>query len=156
MGGKGSGGPNGGPQYNPMNINPLGGDGQSGTQAATYIPGMGYGEGKKTLATQRAAKLAGNPVANVPGAAPMRSSMNINAIPLTAPTTEPGVPVTNGAKLGGGDGLEALNLPTTPQESDNPDINLIRQNYQVMEWWAQQPGATQATKDYVKYLGSIL
>jgi hypothetical protein len=156
MGGKGSGGANGGPQYNPMNINPLGGDGQSGTQAATYIPGMGYGEGKKTLATQRAAKLAGNPVANVPGAASIRSSMNTDVIPLTAPTAEPGVAVTNGAKLGAGDGLEALNLPTTPQESDNPDINLIRQNYQVMEWWAQQPGATQATKDYIKYLGSIL
>lgn len=156
MGGKGSGGANGGPQYSPMNVNPLGGNGQSGTQAATYIPGMGYGEGKKTLEGQRAAKLAGNPVANVPGAMAPRSMAGMDAIPLTAPTTEPGVPVTNGAALGKGDGLEALNLPTTPQESDNPEINLIRQNYQVMEWWAQQPGATQATKDYVKYLGSIL
>ena len=38
-----SGGANGGPQYDPANVNPLGGDGQSG-QANPNYTGFGYGQ----------------------------------------------------------------------------------------------------------------
>lgn len=53
------GGDNGGPQNNPANISPLGGDGQSG-QAKMYIPDMKSlgSTGVETMAQQNAASLS--------------------------------------------------------------------------------------------------
>ena len=144
MGGKGSGGAHGGPQYSPMNINALGGNGQSGTQAAKYIPGMAYGEGQKTMNMQKAAPMA--------GPTPMPSA---EPLPLTAPTTRPNEPVTAGATMGAGPGNEALNLPMGQQAQD-PDINMIRMYYPILEFWANQPGTSQATKDYVQFLRGVI
>ena len=144
MGGVGSGGANGGPQYSPMNVNALGGNGQSGTQAAKYIPGLPYSEGQKTMNMQKAAPLAGT--------APTPS---VEPLPLTAPTTRPNEPVTAGAAVGAGPGNEALNLPMGQQAQD-PDINMIRMYYPILEFWANQPGTSQATKDYVQFLRGVI
>ena len=58
MGGTGSGGLRpGAPQNNPMNVNALGGNGQSGTQAAKYIPGMPYGQGQAIMQQQQSAPM---------------------------------------------------------------------------------------------------
>ena len=142
MGGQGSGGANGGPQYSPMNISLTGGDGQSGTQAATYIPGLGYGQGKETLNRQRAAKIAGNPVADIVGN---------NATPvttITAPTEQKDVPVTDGAQIGKGAGMEALNLPKNTDS--NEDVQRLRSYLPALEVAAAQPNASQAFKNYVR------
>jgi hypothetical protein len=89
------------PQNNPANVSANGGAGQSGTQAAKYIPGMPYGEGQTTMAQQQAAPMAG----------PM-SMPGLPAItPLTAPTERPDEPLTTGMDFGAGAGSEALNLP---------------------------------------------
>ena len=144
MGGVGSGGAHGGPQYSPMNVNALGGNGQSGTQAAKYIPGMAYGEGQKTMQMQKAAPMAG------PTPTP-----SVEPLPLTAPTTRPNEPVTAGAAMGAGPGNEALNLPMQ-QQSQDPDINMVRTYYPILEFWANQPGTSQATKDYVQFLRGVI
>ena len=149
MGGVGSGGLRpGAPQNNPMNISATGGNGQSGTQAAKYIPGQAYGQGQATIAQQQAAPMAGPaPIPSFSGAAPL---------PLTAPTTRPNEPVTAGAAAGAGPGNEALNLPSTAQGNQDPDINMIRTYFPVLEYWASQPGTSQATKDYVQFLRGII
>lgn len=92
------------PQNNPANISATGGNGQSGngTQAAKYIPGLGYGQGQATMAQQQAAPMAG------PTATPSLPAVT----PLTAPTERPYEPLTNGMDFGPGAGSEALNLPT--------------------------------------------
>ena len=59
-----SGGANGGPQYDPANVNPLGGNGQSG-QAKQYISGLPYGQGQATMQQQSGAPMA---KASVPSA----------------------------------------------------------------------------------------
>ena len=51
MGGVGSGGPNGGPQYNPANVNLLGGNGTNGDYS-----GFAYGQNK----TLNESRVAGN------------------------------------------------------------------------------------------------
>lgn len=150
MGGKGSGGANGGPQYSPMNINPMGGNGQSGTQAAKYIPGLGYGEGQATMAQQKSAPMQG------PSApADIRSGAYLNPMtPITAPTERPNEPGTAGAARGAGPGMEALNLP--PQQTGNEEIDTIIAYYPAMQFWANQVGTSQSTKDYVRYLGTLI
>lgn len=139
-----SGGANGGPQYSPMNISLTGGAGQSGRQAAKFIPGMGYGKGKEMMAQQTAAPMAGE--ALPPQLPPV--------VPLTAPTQFPNEPITHGAASGLGAGNEALNLPPAP--SEDPDIEMIRAYYPSLEYWASQPNTSEATKSYLQYLRTLL
>jgi hypothetical protein len=143
------------PQNNPANINSLGGNGQSGTQAARYIPGMGYGKAKEMVEQQRGAAMQGsfNPARVRMGE---ERSMNTGpaVVPLTAPTQNPEEVITTGANAGKGPGTEILNLPKEP--SYNPEIDMIRMYLPAMEFWAAQPGTPQTTKDYVAYLRSIV
>jgi hypothetical protein len=89
------------PQNNPANVSGTGGAGQSGTQAAKYIPGLPYGQGQETMQQQMSAPMAGpTPVPSLP-----------SVTPLTAPTERPNEPLTHGMDFGPGAGSEALNLP---------------------------------------------
>lgn len=139
------------PQNNPANINSRGGNGQSGTQAARYIPGMGYGKAKEMVEQQRSAPMQGAPVP-ARAAAPMMAGPAVT--PLNAPTQNPDEVITTGANVGAGPGMEILNLPKEP--TYNPDIDMIRTYLPAMEFWAMQPGTPQSTKDYVTYLRSIV
>lgn len=101
------------PQNNPANVSATGGAGQSGTQPARYISGLGYGQGQATMEQQQSAPMAG----------PNKSSMSTGSAsnpleamvapltPLTAPTERPNEPVTAGMDFGPGAGSEILNLP---------------------------------------------
>ena len=96
------------PQNNPANISATGGAGQSGTQAAKYIPGLPYGQGQTTMTQQQSAPMAGpNPSAS---ASPFDAMMP-SVTPLTAPTERPNEPVTTGMDFGAGAGSEVLNFP---------------------------------------------
>jgi hypothetical protein len=90
------------PQNNPANVSATGGAGQSGTQAARYIPGMNQlgSTGVETMAQQQSAPMAGP---NMPSMPPLT--------PLTAPTERVNEPVTSGMDFGPGPGSEVLNLP---------------------------------------------
>ena len=149
MGGKGSGGPHGGPQYNPNNISGLGGDGQSGRQAAKYIPGMPYGQGQATMQQQQAAPMKAQAPADIRSGAYLSDTT-----PITAPTTRSNEAVTHGATVGAGAGNEALNLPK--QQTGNEDIDTVIAYYPAMQFWANQVGTSQTTKDYVRYLGTLI
>jgi len=92
------------PQNNPANISATGGAGQSGTQAARYIPGMSQlgSTGVETMAQQQSAPMAG-PSQSTPTMPPI--------VPLTSPTERVNEPITTGMDFGPGAGSEALNLP---------------------------------------------
>jgi hypothetical protein len=150
------------PQNNPANINPLGGNGQSGsgTQAATYIPGMGYGQGKALMQQQEGAKLAGptrtpKPSFNA-GSARMGEAASM-AMPLTAPSAFPDEKITTGAAIDSTTaGPEALIMPGQEAVINDPDLNLVREYFPVIELWASQIDTSQGTKDYVNYLRTII
>ena len=147
------GGANGGPQYSPMNISPTGGAGQSGKQAARYIPGMGYSKGKETMQQQTSAAMY-----SAQGELDSLNRKQAQALPqitpITAPTERPNEPITHGAATGAGPGNEALNLPPAP--SEDPDIEMIRAYYPSLEYWASQPYTSEATKSYLQYLRTLL
>jgi hypothetical protein len=148
------------PQNNPANINPLGGNGQSGngTQAATYIPGMGYGQGKATMEQQKSAPMAG-PTPTPKAAAPRVASATplTEARSLTAPSDFPDERITTGAAIDSSTaGPESLMMPQAEPVINDPDLNLVREYFPVIELWAQQIDTSQGTKDYVNYLRTIL
>lgn len=149
------------PQNNPANINLLGGNGQSGTgsQAPKYISGLPYGQGQATMQQQQGAKMAGPtpaPSFNA-GSARMGEAASM-ATPLTAPTEFPDEHITTGTPVGNTPGPETLALPQQQQDNtpNDPDLDLVREYFPIIELWAQQVDTSQGTKDYVNYLRTIL
>lgn len=127
---------------NNFQVSATGGAGSSG-QAKQYIPGMRSlgSSGTETMAQQGGAEMYREPSAQ---AAPIST--------LTDPTGD-SLPVTDGAPIG--DGANAIaGLP--PMPTGDPDLDMVRNYYPILEFWASQPGASQGSKDYVKYLGTII
>jgi hypothetical protein len=142
-----SGGANGGPQYSPTNVSATGGAGQSGN-----FTGFTYGMNKainesRVQGNQAVASIKSNAPAGIaPEPIPAPT-------PLTAETMNPEQSILDGAPIGDG-AMSIPNLPKNP--SGDPDIDMIRDYYPILNWWASQPGAAQGTKDYVRYLGTII
>jgi hypothetical protein len=77
----------------------------------------------------------------------------VELTPITAPSNLPNQAITDGAPIGpGANSVEGLPM----QASGDPDIDEIRAYYPVLQFYASQPGASQGTKDYVTYLGTII
>ena len=129
---------------NNFKVSATGGAGASG-QGKKYIPGMNQmgSSGVETMAQQSAASMYKAPEA--PTLSPIT--------PLTAPTNLPNQSVMDGAPVGpGANSVEGLPM----QATGDPDIDEIRAYYPVLQFYASQPGASQGTKDYVTYLGTII
>jgi len=147
------------PQNNPANVNLLGGNGQSGTgsQAPKYIPGMGYGQGQAMMQQQQGAKMAGPAPTARPAAPIINPNMPMTeARPLTAPSDFPDENITTGAAIGNTPGPESLMMPQEQPVVNDPDLNLVREYFPVIELWASQIDTSQGTKDYVNYLRTII
>jgi hypothetical protein len=65
-----------------------------------------------------------------------------------AATQEPGTPVTAGAGMGEGPGLEALGLPNAPDE----DLRRLVGYLPVFEHMANQPNSSKAARNFVRQL----
>lgn len=121
-GNKNSGGsrPNA-PQNSPMNISLTGGNGQNGTQAAKYIPGMKSlgSTGVETMAQQTAAPLAGS----------TSTPQNIDRLLSGTPV----IPITDKTQYPGRDirhGLDAeVPLPSNPLTAQDSGLAVIKALY---------------------------
>jgi hypothetical protein len=137
------------PQNNPANVSGTGGAGQSGRVAQGYSYGM-----NKQINEQAASA----PMAKAPQPRPVSASSMMSASPLPPLTpitaeSDPNDPITNGVPIGPG----ANSIPGIPSgPTQDPDMNMIRDYYPMLEFWASQPGTSQATKDYVQYLRTII
>ena len=150
-----SGGANGGPQYNPANVSANGGNGQSG-QPKRYISGMPYGQGQALMQQQAGAPMQQGPSFNA-GQFRMGEEASMASLPqstpITDPTQLPDQSITHGAPVGDGpNSVEGLPKP----DSNDPDIQMAREYYPILQFWASQPGASQGTKDYVLHLGTMI
>ena len=122
------------PQNN-YGISATGGNGSSAaTQAARYVSGLPFGQGKQTLAQQRAVPMAATPAAQVAAAgapASMAQAMpqpGPSVVPLTEPTQRPNEPITAGIDLGPGPGSSVLGLPDQAQQTGLQNaLNLLNQ-----------------------------
>ncbi len=147
------------PQNNPMNVNGRGGNGQSGTQAARYVSGLPYGEGQALMATQEAAPLAAAPSIEQSGMPSGLASAAASqpVIGLNEPSARPDEPITAGAPLGPGPGMEALG-PTVSQKFET---QLIEDNRKLLEFlpslesMANDPSSSTTFRGFIQYLKSI-
>jgi len=69
-----------------------------------------------------------------------------NVVPLNAPSQQPDVPVTDGAATGAGRGVEALGLPDQKLQ----DLQSLQPYLPVLEFMANQPGASWAMRNVVR------
>lgn len=115
-------------------------------EANRNLPNAGYGEQASYQEAQQG--MQSPQEVNVQG-------MNFNDLfgdaasrvtPLGAPTAQPDVPVTSGAATGAGPGVEALKLADQRSE----DLQRLNDNITVLEWMANQPGASWAMRNYVR------
>ena len=149
------------PQNNPMNVNGRGGNGQSGnaTQAAKYVPGLPYGEGQALMETQGAAPLAAAPSieqSSMPlGLASAAASQPV--IGLNEPSGRPNEPVTAGAGIGAGPGMDALG--PSPDQTFNKQLQADNQRLvqylPSLEQMANDPSASNTFRNFIQYLKSI-
>lgn len=116
-------------------------------EANRSLPNAGYGEQQEFQSQESGAKMAQQDV-NVQG-------MNFNDLfgdaasrvtPFGSPTTQPDTPVTAGAASGAGPGTEALNLPDQQSE----DLQKLQNWMPVLEFMANQPGASWAMRNVIR------
>lgn len=117
------------PQNNPANISATGGRGQSGTQPARYISGLGYGQGQATMQQQQSAPMAATPADGGMAQSNTIESMLPRITPLNSPTERPDEPVTSGSDLGPGPDSSALNLPAMATPQPESPIQIIQALY---------------------------
>jgi len=86
-------------------------------QPQRYMSGGTYGEGKELLGLQQGADLSAGPgmVGGVGMSKPITRRQPIEM--LTAPTSRPNEPLSQGVDFGAGDGSEILNLPPKTQRT---------------------------------------
>lgn len=117
-------------------------------EANRNLPDAGYGEQAQYQAAQEGMQkpqqvdVSGMNFADLFGDAASR------VVPLGAPTGQPDVPVTSGAASGAGPGEEALNLPDQRSE----DLQRLNDWMPVLEFMANQPGASWAMRNYLRQI----
>ncbi|MBA2951428.1 hypothetical protein [Streptomyces himalayensis] len=108
--------------------------------------GGAYGERQALEQMQQAAPVSASPGGDV--GAPQAADLTADLVGFDAPTQEPETPVTAGAELGDGPGLEALGLPNQPDD----DMRRLVAYLPVFEHMANQPGSSKAARNLVRML----
>ena len=137
------------PQYNPANVNGRGGNGQSGMN--TDYSAFTYGQNKAINEQRAAAPIKAKPAT---GGANMLMARGPAPVPLNAETQNPDETIFSGSSMPGGLDPSDLNLPAQPV--GDPDLDSVIALYPVMRYWANQPDTPNATKEYVRYLGTLI
>lgn len=108
--------------------------------------GGAYGERQALEQMQQAAPLSASPGGDV--GAPEGADLTANLVGFDAPSQQPDTPITAGAALGDGPGLEALGLPNAP----DADLRRLVAYLPVFEHMANQPGSSKAARNLVRQL----
>jgi hypothetical protein len=144
-----SGGPNGGPQYNPANVSGVGGAGQSGDYT-----GFGYGQNKAINQDRVTGNQAVKSIkATVPQEEAAYGGVNFPQLgTLFDPDTDPMAPMSTGVDFGRGAGSEVL--PKNLVNNTRPDENaaIARQYLPDLVIAAQSVDAPDSFKRFVNYL----
>jgi hypothetical protein len=139
----------------PTNPAPVSGPGahsrRTDGQPSMKLPNAQYGEGKEFTGIEAGAKLAS--ASNAPSAAPAgpASSGSPSFIGLGAPSQQPDTPVTAGAAMGAGPGLEALGIRGAGQDAEQ-----LRQYLPVLIDIAQRDDTLPGTKQWVRNIIATL
>ena len=137
-------------------VSATGGSGNSGTQPAKAMTGGQYGENKDMQELQTSAPMSASPTfAATPSMGrPQSAPTGQQIVPLDAPTQRPDEPVTTGIDMGAGAGSEVMyaNDQTLAAEDRQRMITALP----TLLLLAESPSASNAYRNYVRYLRSVL
>lgn len=124
---------------------------QGGGQQPVRVPTGGpYGEAQNLQQLQQAAPLAASEGGAAAGG--LLEQLGVSEGPGGGePTQQPDVPVTSGAAMGAGPGMEALGLPNQRDE----DLKALLAYLPVWEHMASQPGSSKAARNLVRQLKAM-
>ena len=144
------------PQNNPANVNPLGGNGQSG-QANPNYTGFAYGENTalENQAGSATMAKAATPAASQPAPAQSMGSVMGGLMPLDAESQD-SLPVSDGVDIGRGRGSEALPPSVNSDTRITENIDLMKKYLPDLIDAARLPGAPDSYKRLVNYVKSRL
>lgn len=126
--------------------------GGPGNQQPVRVPtGGSYGDATQLMKLQQQAPLGATPGGDAAQAGPAGLALP-PGVDFGAGTQQPDTPITDGAELGAGAGLEALGL--TPQSDE--DMKRLVQYLPVFEHMANQPGSSKAARNLVRSLKGMV
>jgi len=114
--------------------------------ANNTLPNAGYGENADYQAQKSGAPMATQPGGGNVDLSSILGNAAQNVVPIGSPTQQPDVPVTDGAAAGAGRGVEALGLPNQSLQ----DLQSLQPYLPVLEFMANQPGASWAMRNVVR------
>jgi hypothetical protein len=138
------------PQNNPNNISLTGGDGQNPKSPEVAYRGLGYRTTGETNKQAQAAPIKAKQTPPPARPVPRSAAPGVGVTGLTAESQFPEQSILEGTSM------QNPAAAVMPSMNDNPDYQTITQYLPAMEWWASQPGTPQTTKDYVRYLRTII
>lgn len=115
------------------------------SNANATLPNAQYGENADYQDIKSGAPMAQQSGGNVDLSSILGNAAS-NVIPINAPSQQPGVPVTDGAATGAGRGVDALGLPDQALQ----DLQSLQPYLPVLEFMANQPGASWAMRNVVR------
>lgn len=124
-------------------------------QPIQSVPNAGYGEQKAYKQLQQDAPMAqsGGAAAAPMDFATLFGSAADRVIPMDAESNQPGTPVTSGASMGAGVGIEALNLG---DDKSKRDLQNLAPQLPFLEWMANRPDASWGLRQLVRRVKSSL
>jgi hypothetical protein len=142
------------PQNN-YSVSATGGSGNAGTQPAKAMTGGQYGENKDMMELQTSAPMNASPTMATPSMArPYSAPAGQQIVPLDAPTQRPNEPVTTGIDAGPGAGSEVMYA--NDQTLATEDRQRMLTALPTLSLLAESPSASNAFRNYVRYLRSVL
>ena len=137
-------------------VSATGGSGNAGTQAAKVMTGGQYGEAKDMMELQTSAPLNASPTMPMTPSSgrPQMAPTGQEVVPLDAPTQRPNEPVTTGIDMGAGAGSEVMYANDKGLESEDRQRMLMA--LPTLAILAESPSASNAFRNYVRYLRSVL
>lgn len=136
-------------------VSATGGSGNAGTQPAKAMTGGQYGENKDMMELQTSAPMNASPTMATPSMGrPQMAPTGQQIVPLDAPTQRPDEPVTTGIDMGPGAGSEVMyaNDKTLATEDRQRMLTALP----TLSLLAESPSASNAFRNYVRYLRSVL
>lgn len=118
--------------------------------ANNSLPNAGYGEQADYQDQKSGAQMGSTPGGNVDFASLFGDPAG-RVIGLDAPSGQSGTPVTDGAAMGPGAGMEALGL----DDQRKVDLEGLTPYLPVLEFMANQPGASWAMRNVVRKVKAL-
>jgi hypothetical protein len=137
-------------------VSATGGSGNAGTQGAKAMTGGEYGDNQAMMELQTSAAMNASPTmpSSPSQGRPQKAPTGQQLTQLDAPTDRPEEPITTGIDMGDGAGSEVMYSNESTLNTE--DRQRMVQALPTLAILAESPSASNAFRNYVRYLRGVL